>query len=80
MSSRKYWIPNLKDTTVSLYEGDAYLGFTIHIDHHWDTGAPSEFTLVRDHNKTLVQDVFTSLAEAKQFAEVTYELGTNNDS
>jgi len=45
--------------------------FSLYCDHHWDTGAPTEWLLLF---KGLSSGVFASKQEAMDFAEVTYEL------
>lgn len=60
------WV--LADTTP---QGDGVTEFAIQIDHHWDTGAPTEYIVFEGENEI---GRFASAEEAKAFGMATYAL------
>lgn len=48
-------------------------GFELRVDHHWDTGAATEYLLYRAGEEVPFASLPT-MAEAEAFAEATYTL------
>ncbi len=70
------WLPNVDDVAMLVnIEGENVrdTGWRLKCDRHWDTGAPDEWLAVR--LKPMHMASFETAAEARTYAEVTYELG-----
>lgn len=70
------WLPHVDDVAMMIsVEGESVhdTGWRLECDRHWDTGAPDEWFAVRIKPEHVAS--FPTAAEARTYAEVTYELG-----